>query len=199
MFSCTFSEAQAKREVFIWKKEHDILLMREVICELPHKFKTGTKERGQQWDKIANNLNKGEMKVTKRSVRERFDKLYLEFKQREREEKCASGIEAEYDELHQALTDIHDMIRDHEGERSEKETKEKAQAEEMRKRATEKLSETKKRNSVTDDADENSALGASKKRRSSQASIVEVMEKSTICKEEEQKDQLRIRERESLT
>ena len=50
------------------------------------------------------------MKVTQRSVRERFDKLYSDFKEREREEKRASGIDVEYDDNHKSLTEIHERV-----------------------------------------------------------------------------------------
>ena len=50
------------------------------------------------------------MKVTQRSVREKFDKLCSDFKEREREEKQASGIGVEYDDNHKALTEIHERV-----------------------------------------------------------------------------------------
>ena len=50
--------------------------------------------------KIADALTQHGMKVTQRSVRERFDKLCSDFKEREREEKQASGIDVEYDDNH---------------------------------------------------------------------------------------------------
>ena len=81
------------------------------------------------------------MKVTKRSVRERFDKLF----QREREERRTGGVDVEYNEIYQALTDINDQIVDWEEQRQRKEESEKGTAKEMRKRATENLSETKQR------------------------------------------------------
>jgi len=49
------------------------------------------------------------MKVTQRSVRERFDKLYSDFKERECNEKQASGIDVEYDN-HKALTEIPERV-----------------------------------------------------------------------------------------
>ena len=185
-----FSITMGKREVFTWKKDHDILLAREMLVEVPHPFKAGTKERGRKWEEIALNLVKAGLKVTKRSVRERFEILYSEFKQRENDENKASGINFEYDELHKALTDINDKIHDYEEEQSEKETKEKAQAEDMRKKATEKLSETKKRNLDNGNEDE----GIPKKRRA--ASVAEIMEKNMLRKMKECDDQMRVRERE---
>ena len=89
----------SKRELFIWKKHHDLLLLKEVVLEEPFKHNNGSKEKGQHG-----------MKVTQRSVRVRFDKLYSDFKEREREERQASGIDVEYDDNHRALTEIHERV-----------------------------------------------------------------------------------------
>ena len=40
------------------------------------------------------------MKVTKRSVREKIDKLYQDLKKRERGERRAGGVDVEYDEVY---------------------------------------------------------------------------------------------------
>ena len=69
----------SKRELFIWKKHHDLLLLKEVVFEEPLKH-NGSKEKGALWSKIADALTQHGMKVTQRSVRERFDKLYSEMK-----------------------------------------------------------------------------------------------------------------------
>ena len=84
------------------------------------------------------------MKVTQRSVRERFDKLYSDFKEREREKKQANGIDVEYNDNHKALRGIHERVLELEEERQDKETQEKAATAEMRKRATERLSVKKR-------------------------------------------------------
>ena len=44
----TFSEffffvAVAKRELFIWKRKHEALLLREVVVEEPHKYRPGAR------------------------------------------------------------------------------------------------------------------------------------------------------------
>ena len=38
-----FSITMAKREILAWKKHHDIFLAREILVEVPHQFKAGTK------------------------------------------------------------------------------------------------------------------------------------------------------------
>ena len=45
-------------------------------------------------------------------MRERFDKLMREFKSKEANEKRASGITTEYDEIDQALSDIKERMED---------------------------------------------------------------------------------------
>ena len=116
----TFFVAMAKRELFIWKRKHEAMLLREVLVEEPYKYRPGSKERGISWTKIAEHLQESGMKVTQRSAREKFDKLYQDFKKRENEESRASGVDVEYDEIYQALTNIHDQIVDWQGKRKEK-------------------------------------------------------------------------------
>ena len=67
---------KTKRELFIWKHENELDLLKEVLVEQPHRHVPGSKERGVVWEKIAKSLNKNQgLKVTKRSVRKRFDNL----------------------------------------------------------------------------------------------------------------------------
>ena len=126
------------------------------------------------------------MKVTQRSAKERFDKLYQDFKKREKEASRASGVDVEYHEIYQALTNIHDQIVDWQEQHQGKEESEKATAEETRKRATEKLSETKRRTS-TDDK-ENSDCTTPKKRKR-HISVTELLEGSIERKASEQAEQ----------
>lgn len=186
----------SKRELFIWKKHHDLLLLKEVVLEEPFKHNNGSKVKGASWSKIADALTQHGMKVTQRSVRERFDKLYSDFKEREREEKQASGIDVEYDDNHKALTEIHERVLELEEERQDKETQEKATAAEMRKRATERLSVKKRRSkddaTVSDEPEEE----VSPKRRMSQTSMVDMMKESMTMKQKYQEEQGQIRSRE---
>ena len=101
--------------------------------EEPFEDNNDSNEKGASWCKIADALTQHGIKVTQRSARERFDKLYSDFKERERQDKQASGIDVKYDDNHQALTEIHERVL----ELEDKETQEKATGAEMRKRATE--------------------------------------------------------------
>ena len=44
------------RELFIWKIEHEKMLLTEVITIEPYQFKGGTKKRGSAWTEIAERL-----------------------------------------------------------------------------------------------------------------------------------------------
>eukprot|EP00795_Rhopilema_esculentum_P015927 gene15927-biopygen5310 len=99
-----------------WTKQHDVLLCREVLVVQPFQFRHGTHDRGQCWERIANNLNLVEHPhfiVDQRSVRDRFTKLEKDFKRKKASEERASGISPEEpDELDQALEDITETARE---------------------------------------------------------------------------------------
>ena len=80
------------RELFIWKIEHEKMLLTEVITIQPCQFKDGTKERGSAWTEIEERLAGCRLKVTQRSVREKFDKLMKDFLKKESKEKKQSGV-----------------------------------------------------------------------------------------------------------
>eukprot|EP00795_Rhopilema_esculentum_P005626 gene5626-biopygen7468 len=142
-----------------WTKQHDVLLCREVLVVQPFQFRHGTHDRGQCWERIANNLNLVEHPhfiVDQRSVRDRFTKLEKDFKRKKASEERASGISPEEpDELDQALEDITETAREQQeqllrGEVKKKNDieKEKETAEAVRKRAMERMGETRERENV---------------------------------------------------
>ncbi|PFX17065.1 hypothetical protein AWC38_SpisGene18641 [Stylophora pistillata] len=178
----------AKRKLFIWKRKHKAMLLIEVLVEEPHKYRPGSKERGISWTKIAQHLQEGRMKVSQRSAREKFDKLYQDFNKKRKGRKWheASGVHVEYDEIYQALTNIHEQIVNWQEQQQGKEEGEKVTAEEMRKRATGKLSETKRRTST--DNEENSD-GTTPKKRKSHTSVTELLEQSIERKASKQAEQ----------
>ena len=86
----------------MWTKDHDVLLIREILVFRPFAFKFGSRERGQAWDKIAETLNTVQQvrfSVDQRGVRERYAKLEKAYKKRMRKEHQASGISPELAEL----------------------------------------------------------------------------------------------------
>ena len=143
----------------IWTKHHDVLLCREVLVIQPFQFKHGTHDRGQCWERIANNLNLVErphFMVDQRSVRDRFNKLERDYKRKKACEERASGISPEEpDELQQALENITEMAREQReqllrGEVKKKNDieKERETAETVKKRAMERMGETRERENV---------------------------------------------------
>lgn len=101
-----------KRELFIFKAQHEFGLVKEVVLGQPHQHALGSNERGSSWDKISKNLADKGMKVRKRSVRKRFTKLCKDFLEKEKKEKRDSGVDVEYNENQQLLTDYHELILD---------------------------------------------------------------------------------------
>ena len=71
------------------------MLLREVLVEEPHKYQPGSKERGISWTKIAEHLQESCMKVSPILLREKIDKLYRNFKNREKEKSRAKFAKLE--------------------------------------------------------------------------------------------------------
>ena len=143
------------RHKMVWSSEHDVLLCREILVTEPYKFKVGTRERGQAWDKVARELNTIEgvrFVVDQRAVRERYTKIERNFKRKMAAEERASGINPERTELDEAVESIIERKEGAEEEiarREESNTlmieKEKETAESIRKRSMERLAETRER------------------------------------------------------
>ena len=120
----------------------------------PFKFKHGSRNRGQSWNRIAKNLNKlghPVFLVDQRGVRHRFCKLQKDYKRKKACEERANGIcPDEPDELEQALEDITEMEQGQQeqlavGERDNRLVidKERETAETIWKRAMERMGETR--------------------------------------------------------
>ena len=135
-----------------WTYEHDVMFCKEVRLMQPFKAKKGSPERGRIWNLIAESLNqidKPKFRVNKRSVKERFNLLAEKYKTKIRNEEKASGISPEITELDMLLEEIlaleEEMVTQIHAQDKVSEEKGKAQAQEMRKKALEKLGETQKR------------------------------------------------------
>ena len=188
------------RELFIWKYEHDVCLIREVLLVEPFVHKPQSKERGQAWRTITANLNALEQPVFKvaiRAVRDRLFKLLEKYRKNEREEARASGIQgAEVDELYMGLADIDERMTEaqkswNETNRKaiEKENQEKEMALEMRRKATENLSETKKRKGAEGEI-------VIPKRQRKSAEVLAVMQEGITLKREMAERDANLREQE---
>ena len=185
---------KAKRVNFTWKMMHEDLLLREVLLLEPFQYRQGTKERGTAWTKKAENLTTLGMKASQRSVREKFEKLVTEFKRKEAAEERASGVEVEYTERDQAMVDILERMNEYEVALESKKVKdlqEKATAEDMRKKATERVGETRRRHS-----EENDEITPERKQRRRNSDVIEVLKGSLEMKRKEQEQTGQLRERE---
>eukprot|EP00794_Sanderia_malayensis_P017837 gene17837-biopygen15266 len=189
-----------QRELFIWKAEHDLCFVKELLLVEPYMHKPQSKERGQAWKLIVENLNKltnPAFRVAVRAVRDRFSKLMEKFKKIEKEEERASGIQgADFDELYRGLSDINDRIEDAKlvweeasDKDREKENNEKEKALDMRKKATESLSETKRRKQ-NEEGDET----PKRKRKSSEAFAM--IQEGMKIKREQAQTEAKLREEE---
>ena len=103
-------------------------------------------------------------------------------KKEERRDK-QSGVDVEYGELDHSIQDIKERVAEFEelkeGE-DQKQKKEKAAMEKMRRQATEKLSETKKRKATLEDPDTDDKISPGKKEKST--SMVDVVQQTIELK-----------------
>ncbi|XP_068712900.1 uncharacterized protein [Montipora foliosa] len=166
-----------------WTELHDLNLCEEVLVVEPWKHPYRSKERGDSWNEIANNLNASEhptFKVSKRSVRDRLTLLQQKYKAKMRMEEAASGIDCQETKLDKALQD------------DNKKT-EKAAAEEHRNRAVERLGETKKRSAERQDEKAQTA----KKGRRSTSEVVQFLKEKSERESVLRKEDLELRQKES--
>ena len=108
-----------------WTKDHDLILLKEILLFEPYSQKRGSPERERVWEQIAEDLNgqrenKIMFKVSQRSVRDRFNVLKNNFAKRQREEERTSGISPEISEIDECLDDIIESFK----ERDENQRKE---------------------------------------------------------------------------
>ena len=92
-----------------WTELYDLNLCEEVLVVEPWKHPYCSKERGDSWNEIANNLNASDhptFKVLKRSVRDRLTLLQQKYKAKMRMEEAASGIDCQETKLDKALEEI---------------------------------------------------------------------------------------------
>ena len=155
----------------VWTDVKDELLCGEILLCEPYKFKARTKERGNVWKIIANNLNimaDENFAVDQRAVRERFTLIAEKFEKKIKEQEKASGIAPpELSKLEQALEEIISRMKEAQHEVDANNSKigdDKRKAEDVRQKALETFAQTKKRKSLGLDDDE--TLTSSKRSRS---------------------------------
>eukprot|EP00794_Sanderia_malayensis_P002776 gene2776-3212_t len=152
-----------------WSFEHDVMLCWEILVVEPFGAKRGSRERGQAWEKIANNLNSMEHPkfiVDQRAVRDHFLKMERAHKRKMAQEERASGINAENTEVDDAMEKIiwkTQAAEEEQGKVDESKRQnvemEKETAESVRKRSMERLGETREREKSLEKGEKKQKLG----------------------------------------
>ena len=144
-----------------WTEDHDVILLREILASDLFSFKKGSVARGERWESIAEKLN--QVKTLsfhlkdKRAVRDRWVLLQKKYKAKMHEEETASGISV--DDMSEIDVLLEELVRKEESlnkvgdAQSRKQKEGKSKAEDIRQKALERYSETKKRKS-TENGDE---------------------------------------------
>ena len=153
-----------------WTKEHDDLLVKEVLALDPYSSPKGSTERSNVWDSIAGHLNACsyvKFAVSGRSVKDRLQLVLIRnYKRKMSGEIRASGIEVDgLSDFETAMEEIAEKFDASEKDAANQpeDKKEKKQAEEMRNQALERIGETNKRK--VDEADESRDQNSLKSRR----------------------------------
>ena len=164
-----------------WTERHDTFLAREVLVSEPYRFKKGSVDKGKAWSAIADRLNSSLdllFRVSQRSVRERFALIQDKFIKKNNRDERSSGtsiIMTEIDQLIEEVTEKEKAAEDTRGvnENRGKIEADRAKAEEARKRAMERMGQTKRR--LSEDGED-----CSKHRRSGNDTLAFLRERSAI-------------------
>ena len=172
-----------------WTEEHDNCLCQEILVLEPFKYKKESISRGQIWEKIANNLNGIELprlKVSKRTVRERYTLLSEKFKGQMKDEEKASGIECDLSDVKKALEEIAEkQVAAEDTVGNYKKKLDNATAVETRNRALESLGRTQKRQR---NENEENAKRKQKSRRSGGDTIAYFGEKNVLVQKRKEEE-----------
>ena len=144
-----------------WNDDKDVLLMREVLGKSVLILKPGSQERGQAWQRVADELNAlDRFHLTGRTVRDRIMTLIKKFKVKISKDKNQTGEgggePSEFEVLVEEVINIsEDTLQKKETEKEkakEKETNEQNKALDIRQVAMETMGQTRKQNSGEADA-----------------------------------------------
>ena len=182
-------------------------MCREVVDIEPYQFKLRGPETGKAWETISSHLKATsypKFRVTPRSVRDRYKPLTKKFRVRLNKEESASGISDDNSELDNPLEEILEKEKtakeklDNDDEDKKKSlANEKAAAEDMRKRALERVGQTAKRKGKEEGPE---AEKSKRKRQKSTGEAVEYL-KERASKEiqlREQELEMRKKEHDSM-
>ena len=172
------------RTAMTWAENKDIFLMREMGAEGIFQYKAGSRERGNVWQVIANNLNQHEgFEVTARSVRDRFNTISRKHSIKTAKELKSTGEGGEEPSEHELLLEeLMELNEDSERKISEQTQATKAAADaerrkavETRQKAMETMGESRKRL-----AEEKGEEREKKKRRTGGDTIAWLREKTKV-------------------
>lgn len=195
---------------FRWDDSRDILLLREIRMQEPYLERVGSKEAGMKWTSVASTLNTHltfkDSARDQRSVRDRFTKLFSEFKAKIREEEGSSGTNPpDLSEKEKLLEEIKETI---DSNQSDKQTKsssaenERTKALSMREKAMTTWSKTKfKTLDDESDSDEESSTNSSdadskrkrKKRKRGSSDALEYIQKKFTSEYDLKKQEMEMR------
>ncbi|CAB3983614.1 Hypothetical predicted protein [Paramuricea clavata] len=144
---------KSPKKSMVWSKAKDLILLKEIAAEGVMSNKPRSRERGMQWQRIADNITALGQGVTSRAVRDHYNVMAKKYRARMAQEERSTGEGgAELTEAESLLEElIHiegEMERQVENENEENQQRieqERGQALEMRERAMETLGQTRKR------------------------------------------------------
>ncbi|CAH3141207.1 unnamed protein product [Porites lobata] len=167
-----------------WTEDHDVLLLREILASDLFSFKKGSVARGERWESIAEKLN--EVKTLsfhlkdKRAVRDRWVLLQKKYKAKMHQEETAKLVGKE-----ESLNKVGDA-------QSRKLKEDKSKAEDIRQKALERYSETKKRKS-TENGDKCDEKPRRQRRSARTEPLVEFMQEKAKTERESRQQELDLR------
>jgi len=183
-----------------WTSDHDVILLREMIASDLFSFKKGSVARGERWEAITEKLN--QVKIPrfhlkdKRAVRDRWVLLQKKYKTKMREEEAATGIsvdeQSEIDVLLEELVEKEESLSKLEDAQSRKQKEDKSKAEDIRQKALERYSETKKRQS-TQNGDECEEKPKRQRRSARTEPLIEFMQEKAKTERDLRQQELDLR------
>ena len=172
-----------------WTPEKDEALCKQIIIMEPFRFRPRTKESGNAWSQVADDLKQIKslnMNVDQRAFRERYKMLKSHFLQKMREEENGSGIappeltpvEAALEEIIEKEKEFEKKHTTEDSDKKEKVEKDRKTAEEMRQESLETFAETKKRKASNGEEEETEGAKFKKNRRSGTDTLAYLKDKS---------------------
>ena len=181
-----------------WTEDHDVILLREILASDLFSFKKGSVVRGERWESITEKLN--QVKTLsfhlkdKRAVRDRW--VLLQKKAKMHREETASGISvddmSEIDVLLEELIGKEESLNKVVDAQSRKQKEDKSKAEDIRQKALERYSETKKRKS-TENGDECEEKPKRQRRSARTEPLVEFIQEKVKTERELRQQELDLR------